>query len=107
MEAGGGRRWRDREAAVGGLLLLLGVLVLAMAGGGRLIAVGLAAFLPCGGLSAAVSAPRGRTPRGAGRYTLAVLLILAGLVLLGRRLVGVVWQTSEDSRADPKRGGLR
>ena len=107
MEAGGGRRWRDREAAVGGLLLLLGVLVLAMAGGGRLIAVGLAAFLTFAGLCEAVIGLGGRTPRGAGRYTLAVLLILAGLVLLGRRLVGVVWQTSEDSRADPKRGGMR
>ena len=179
MEDGGGRRWRDREAVFGGLLLLLGVLVLAgqalelelgrvgwplfvilpglgllglgltasgrpgevlaMAGGvvtmvglvllvqnatdrfetwsyawtllvvgagigrwlvgatrgrrdlavsgGWLIATGLAAFLGFAVLFEAVIGIGGRTPGGVGRYTLAALLILAGLVLLGRRLL--------------------
>ena len=179
MEDGGGRRWRDREAVLGGLLLLIGVLVLAgqalelelgrvgwplfvilpglgllglgltwagrpgevlaMAGGvvtmvglvllvqhttdrfetwsyawtllivgagigrwlagitrgrrdlagsgGWLIATGLVAFLAFAVLFEAVIGIGGRTPGGAGRYTLAVLLILAGLVLLGRRLL--------------------
>jgi hypothetical protein len=179
VEDGGGRRWRDREAVLGGLLLLLGVLVLAgqalelelgrvgwplfvilpglgllglgltaagrpgevlaMAGGvvtmvglvllvqhttdrfetwayawtllvvgagigrwlagitrgrrdlaasgGWLIATGLAAFLAFAVLFEAVIGIGGRSPGGAGRYTLAVLLILAGLVLLGRRLL--------------------
>ena len=179
MEDGGGRRRRDLEAALGGLLLLLGLLVLAgqaldlelgeigwpffvilpglgllglgltgsgrpgevlaMAGGvvtmvglvllvqnttdrfetwayawtllvvgvgigrwlvgvtrgrqdlassgGWLIATGLAAFLGFAVLFEAVIGIGGRTPGGAGRYTLAALLILAGLVLLGRRLL--------------------
>jgi hypothetical protein len=179
VEDGGGRRWRDREAVLGGLLLLLGVLVLAgqaleldlggvgwplfvilpglgllglgltsqgrpgevlamaggvvtmvglvllvqhttdrfetwayawtllvvgagigrwlagitrgrrdlAAGGGWLIATGLAAFLVFAVLFEAVIGIGGRSPGGAGRYTLAVLLILAGLVLLGRRLL--------------------
>ena len=179
MDDGGGRRWRDREAVLGGLLLLLGVLVLAgqalelelgqvgcplfvilpglgllglgltaagrpgevlaMAGGvvtmvglillvqhttdrfetwayawtllvvgagtgrwlagitrgrrdlaasgGWLVATGLVAFLAFAVLFEAVIGVGGRTPGGAGRYTLAVLLILAGLVLLGRRLL--------------------
>jgi hypothetical protein len=179
VEDGGGRRWRDREAALGGLLLLLGVLVLAgqalelelgrvgwpvfvilpglgllglgltghgrlgevlamaggvvtmvglvllvqnttdrfetwayawtllvvgagigrwlvgitrgrrdlAAGGGWLIAAGLAAFLVFVVLFEAVIGLGGRSPGGPGRYTLAALLILAGLVLLGRRLL--------------------
>jgi hypothetical protein len=71
VEDGGGRRWRDREAALGGLLLLLlGVLVLAFAV-----------------LFEAVIGLGGRSPGGQGRYSLAALLILAGLVLLGRRLL--------------------
>jgi hypothetical protein len=57
------------------------------AGGGWLIAVGLAAFLAFAVLFEAVIGLGGRTPGGAGRSTLAVLLILAGLVLLGRRLL--------------------
>ena len=184
MDNGGGRRWRDREAALGGLLLLLGVLVLAgqalglelgrvgwpffvilpglgllglgllglgltgdgrpgevlamtggvvtmvglvlgvqqatdrfetwayawtllvvgagigrwlagttrgrrdLAGsGGWLIATGLAAFLAFAVLFEAVIGIGGRGPGGASRYTLAAVLILAGLVLLGRRLL--------------------
>jgi hypothetical protein len=55
--------------------------------GGWLIATGLVAFLAFAVLFEAVIGIGGRTPGGAGRYTLAVLLILAGLVLLGRRLL--------------------
>jgi hypothetical protein len=57
------------------------------AGGGWLIAAGLAAFLVFVVLFEAVIGLGGRSPGGAGRYTLAALLILAGLVLLGRRLL--------------------
>jgi hypothetical protein len=57
------------------------------AGGGWLIAVGLAAFLAFAVLFEAVIGLGGRSPGGASRYTLAGLLILAGLVLLGRRLL--------------------
>jgi hypothetical protein len=179
VEDGGGRRGRDREAALGGLLLLLGVLVLAgqalelelggvgwpvfvilpglgllglgltmdgrpgevlaMAGGvvtmvglvllaqhttdrfetwayawtllvvgagtgrwlagmirgrrelaasgGWLVATGLVAFLALAVLFEAVIGLGGPSPDGAGRSSLAVLLILAGLVLLGRHLL--------------------
>jgi hypothetical protein len=57
------------------------------AGGGWLIATGLAGFLTFAVLFEAVIGIGGRTPGGAGRSTLAALLILAGLVLLGRRLL--------------------
>ena len=55
--------------------------------GGWLIATGLAAFLGFAVLFEAVIGIGGRSPGGAGRYTLAALLILAGLALLGRRLL--------------------
>jgi hypothetical protein len=57
------------------------------AGGGWLIATGLAGFLTFAVLFEVVIGIGGRTPGGAGRPTLAALLILAGLVLLGRRLL--------------------
>jgi hypothetical protein len=57
------------------------------AGGGWLIAAGLAAFLGFVVLFEAVIGLGGRSPGGASRYALAALLILAGLVLLGRRLL--------------------
>ena len=57
------------------------------ASGGWLIATGLAAFLAFAVLFEAVIGIGGRSPSGPSRYTLAVLLILAGLVLLGRRLL--------------------
>jgi hypothetical protein len=57
------------------------------AGGGWLIAAGLAAFLAFAVLFEVVIGLDGRRPGGAGRYTLAILLILAGSVLLGRRLL--------------------
>jgi hypothetical protein len=57
------------------------------AGGGWLIAAGLGAFLVFVVLFEAVIGLGGRSPTGASRYTLAALLILAGLVLLGRRLL--------------------
>ena len=56
------------------------------ASGSWLIAVGLAGFLALAVLFEAVIGLSGRTPTAAGRSTLAVLLILAGLALLGRRL---------------------
>jgi hypothetical protein len=55
--------------------------------GGWLIATGLAAFLAFAVLFEAVIGIGGRSPIRPSRYTLAVLLILAGLVLLGRRLL--------------------
>jgi hypothetical protein len=52
-----------------------------------LAATGLAAFLAFAVLFEAVIGIGGRSPGGASRYTLAAVLILAGLVLLGRRLL--------------------
>jgi hypothetical protein len=57
------------------------------ASGGWLIAAGLAAFLVFAVFFEVVIGIGGRGYGGAGRYVLAVLLILAGLVLLGRRLL--------------------
>ena len=55
--------------------------------GGWLIAAGLVAFLVFAVFFEVVVGIGGRGYGGAGRYALAVLLILAGLVLLGRRLL--------------------
>jgi hypothetical protein len=57
------------------------------AGGGWMIAIGLAAFLALAVLFEVVIGIGDRSPGGASRYTLAVLLILAGLVLLGRHVL--------------------
>jgi hypothetical protein len=57
------------------------------ASGGWLIAAGLGAFLVFAVFFEVVIGIGGRGYGGAGRYVLAVLLILAGLVLLGRRLL--------------------
>jgi hypothetical protein len=57
------------------------------ASGGWLIGAGLAAFLVFAVFFEVVIGIGGRDYGGAGRYVLAVLLILAGLVLLGRRLL--------------------
>jgi peptidoglycan/LPS O-acetylase OafA/YrhL len=123
-----GRRLRHGGAALGGLLLLLGILVLASqalslemgeagwpffvivpglgllglgrwlvgvargrrelaASGGWLIAAGLVAFLGLAVVLEAVVGIGGRTPEMGGRYGLAALLIVAGLVLVGRWLL--------------------
>jgi hypothetical protein len=55
--------------------------------GGWLVAAGLAAFLGLGVLFEVVIGIGGRRYPGASRYALAILLILAGSVLLGRRLL--------------------
>jgi hypothetical protein len=55
--------------------------------GGWLIAVGLAGFLGLAAVFEVVIGLGGRGDGAAGRYGLAVLLIGAGLVLLGRRLL--------------------
>jgi hypothetical protein len=55
--------------------------------GGWLIAAGLGAFLVFAVFFEVVIGIGGRGDEGAGRSVLAVLLILAGLVLLGRRLL--------------------
>jgi hypothetical protein len=57
------------------------------ASGGWLIAAGLVAFLGLAVFFEAVVGIGGRRYGSASRYVLAVLLILAGLVLLGRRLL--------------------
>jgi hypothetical protein len=57
------------------------------ASGGWLIAAGLVAFLVLAVFFEVVIGIGGRPVGSAGRYGLAVLLILAGLVLLGRRLL--------------------
>ena len=57
------------------------------ASGGWLIATGLAAFLSFAVFFEVVIGIGDPTYGEAGRYTLAVLLILAGLVLIGRRLL--------------------
>jgi hypothetical protein len=57
------------------------------ASGGWLIAVGLVAFLGLAVVFEAVVGIGGRTPGMGGRYGLAALLIVAGLVLVGRRLL--------------------
>ena len=57
------------------------------ASGGWLIAAGLGAFLVLAVFFEVVIGIGGRGDGGTGRYVLAVLLILAGLVLLGRRLL--------------------
>jgi hypothetical protein len=57
------------------------------ASGGWLIAAGLGAFLVFAVFFEVVIGIGGRGYGGAGRYALAVLLILAGLVLLGHRLL--------------------
>jgi hypothetical protein len=56
-------------------------------GGGWLIAAGLIAFLVLAAFFEVVVGIGGGPVGSAGRYGLAVLLILAGLVLLGRRLL--------------------
>jgi hypothetical protein len=58
------------------------------ASGGSLIAVGLAAFVVFAVLFEIVIGIEDRDYGVAGRYGLAALLILAGLILLGRRLLG-------------------
>jgi hypothetical protein len=58
-----------------------------VAGGGWLIGAGLAGFLSFAVLFEVVIGIGGHRSGPAGRYTLAALLILAGLVLLGRRLL--------------------
>jgi hypothetical protein len=58
-----------------------------VAGGGWLIGAGLAGFLNFAVLFEVVIGIGGHRSGSAGRYTLAALLILAGLVLLGRRLL--------------------
>jgi hypothetical protein len=55
--------------------------------GGRLMAAGLAAFLVFAVFFEVVIGIGGRGFRAGGRYGLAALLILAGLILLGRRLL--------------------
>jgi hypothetical protein len=57
------------------------------ASGGWLMAAGLVAFMGFAVLFEVVIGIGGRPVGSAGRYGLAVLLILAGLVLLGRRLL--------------------
>jgi hypothetical protein len=57
------------------------------AGGGWLIAAGLAAFLGFAAFFEVVIGIGGQLRGAASRYTLAALLILAGLGLLGRRLL--------------------
>jgi hypothetical protein len=57
------------------------------AGGGRLIAAGLVAFVVLAVFFEVVVGIGGRPVGSAGRYGLAVLLIVAGLALLGRRLL--------------------
>jgi hypothetical protein len=57
------------------------------ASGGWLIAAGLVAFLSLAVVFEAVVGIGGRTPGMGGRYGLAALLIVAGLVLVGRRLL--------------------
>jgi hypothetical protein len=56
-------------------------------GGGWLIAAGLVAFGVLAVLFEIVIGIGGRPVGSAGRYGLAALLILAGLILLGRRLL--------------------
>jgi hypothetical protein len=58
-----------------------------VAGGGWLIGAGLAGFLSFAVLFEVVIGIGGHRSGPAGRYTLAALLILAGLILLGRRLL--------------------
>lgn len=58
------------------------------ASGAWLIAIGLAAFVVFAVLFEIVIGVEGRDYGVAGRYGLAALLILAGLILLGRRLLG-------------------
>ena len=58
-----------------------------VASGGRLIAAGLAGFLVLAVFFEVVVGIGGRPVGSAGRYGLAALLIAAGLVLLGRRLL--------------------
>jgi hypothetical protein len=58
-----------------------------VASGGWLIAAGLGGFLVLAVLFEAVIGIGGRGQGRAGRYALAVLLILAGLALVGRRLL--------------------
>jgi hypothetical protein len=58
-----------------------------VAGGGWLIGAGLAGFLSFAVLFEVVIGIGGHRSGPAGRYTPAALLILAGLVLLGRRLL--------------------
>jgi hypothetical protein len=58
-----------------------------VASGGWLIAAGLGGFLVPAVLFEAVIGIGGRGQGRAGRYALAVLLILAGLALVGRRLL--------------------
>jgi hypothetical protein len=57
------------------------------AGGGWLIAAGLAAFCGLAVFFEVIVGIGGQLSGAASRYTLAALLILAGLVLLGRRLL--------------------
>jgi hypothetical protein len=57
------------------------------ASGGWLVAAGLGTFLVFAVFFEVVIGIGGRGYGGAGRYVLAVLLILAGMVLLGRRLL--------------------
>jgi hypothetical protein len=57
------------------------------ASGGWMVAAGLGTFLVFAVFFEVVIGIGGRGDGGAGRYVLAVLLILAGLVLLGRRLL--------------------
>jgi hypothetical protein len=68
-----------------------------VAGGGWLLGAGLAGFLVLAVFFEVVIGIGGHRSGAAGRYTLAALLILAGLVLLGRRLL-VASGTREEER---------
>ena len=85
MAGGGGPRPRDLAAS-----------------GGWLIAVGLVGFLVLAVVFEVVIGIGGRPVGSGGRYGLAVLLIGAGLVLLGRRLLG----QAALSRSDEAVGGV-
>jgi hypothetical protein len=124
VDDSGGRWWLGWETALGGLLVLLGIVILLGLDLGRigwpvfvlvpglgLLGVGLAApgrsgellamvgglvgFLVLAAFFEVVIGIGGRPVGSAGRYGLAVLLIVAGLVLLGRRLMAISVRTHD------------
>jgi hypothetical protein len=136
VDDSGGRWWLGWETALGGLLVLLGIVILLGLDLGRigwpvfvlvpglgLLGVGLAApgrsgellamvgglvgFLVLAAFFEVVIGIGGRPVGSAGRYGLAVLLIVAGLVLLGRRLMAISVRTHDFAPDGGARPGKR